>query len=226
MSKAKIQTIVMDANGYPALNRLEIVCNALKSQIGSTDDKDIEEEPKTAKNGSQTAKKANASRYALKLMLYKAMKEIPQVDTTIGLSLTKEQLLDVFSQFIDLFVWLDENGSIFPITPTKQLFSAFAGISDSTYNSLLKNGDTEQKEAIGIIDNFIVDMQLESSGAGLTKEATTKFRLQAKGIGHSVVSASSVDGFMEKATEMLSTNDYKKTLNLILAGQEIKNQNN
>ena len=224
MSKEK-QGIITDANGYPVLNRFEIVCNALKPQIDNSLDKEDEKGSNVAQNGSQAVKRANASRYALKLMLYKAMKDIPQVDTTIGLSLTKEQLLDVFNQFIDLFVWLDENDSIYPIAPTKQLFSAFAGIGDSTYNSLLKNGDTEQKEAIGIIDNFIVDMQLESSGAGLTKEATTKFRLQAKGVGHSIVSASSVDGFMEKATEMLSANDYKKTLNLILAGQEIKNSN-
>ena len=224
MSKEK-QAIITDTNGYPVLNRLEIVCNALKTQIDNGLDKEDEECSNNAQNGSQAVKRANASRYKLKLMLYRAMKDIPQVDTTIGLSLTKEQLLDVFNQFIDLFVWLDENGSIYPIAPTKQLFSAFAGIGDSAYNSLLKNGDTEQKEAIGIIDNFIIDMQLESSGAGLTKEATTKFRLQAKGVGHSVVSASSVDGFMEKATEMLSANDYKKTLNLILAGQEIKNSN-
>ena len=60
----------------------------------------------------------------------------------------------LFSDFLELVSWLNEFGTFIP---SKQIFSAFTGISSTAYTYLMTDGDSEQKEAILAIENFLVD---------------------------------------------------------------------
>jgi hypothetical protein len=82
----------------------------------------------------------------------------------------------------------------------------------------MTDGDSEQKEAILSVDNFLVDMQMEAASQGMAKERTTEFRIRARGsAGHSVRTATAVDDIVEKASDVMSQADYNRLLGSIVA---------
>ncbi len=188
-------TIIYDNNGYPAIDRVEIMRSAMQPLI-------------EAKRVGKKSVKA----YHVKCIFYSAIKEIPMVDNNVALSLTKEQLSTVFQQFVELVAFCNDYTDF---VPTKQIFEAFAGISPFAYNNLLSHGSQEQIQAMELIDNFIMDMNIDAGGEGIQKFNATKFRMQAKQVGHNVTLASSADGIIDVLKQQLSPTDYTKQLDEI-----------
>ena len=120
----------------------------------------------------------------------------------------------LFSDFLELVSWLNEFGTFIP---SKQIFSAFSGISSTAYTYLMTDGDSEQREAILAIENFLVDMNMEAATNGLAKERTTEFRMKARGsAGHGIRTATTVDDIVDNAKDVMSQADYNRLLGSVI----------
>lgn len=200
MKKTQTEQIIRDEAGYPIFDR----CQYVKDKIG-----DKLENNKTAQG------KTKGSPYVTKCLLYQAVNGFELIDNSIAMDLSGDTLKQVYADFLDLIMWVNE---VSFFVPTKQFFSSFAGISPSTYDNLLINGTAEQRDIMTRIDTAIVDLSLDASSYGYAKENTTTFRMKARGIaGHSVVEATPVDGILQRAEETMSAKDYRLQLDNITA---------
>ena len=193
-----IDAIILDSNGYPKLARYELVKNDIEPKLAELYDKYEADFQKQLLMQAKRPTRKTISTVQVKTMLFRACIGIGMVENDVAQSLTKEQLMTVYTDFLDLVEWLQDY-CVF--APSRQVFCTFAGIADSNYNWLLQYGTQEQKEIMDMINNYIIDISLEQAQQGNAKETTTKFRMQAKTIGHAVVEATAVDGLLEKAEE-------------------------
>lgn len=83
-------------------------------------------------------------------------------------------LFDYYKQFID------QINKVQAYLPTKKNFCSFIGISSNTYNSWKQSDDSERREILQMIDDYITDLQLTSAQNGEIKEVTTIFRSKAE----------------------------------------------
>ena len=60
--------------------------------------------------------------------------------------------------------------------PTKKNFCSFAGISSATYDNYKICDDSEKREVMQMIDDYITDLQITSAQNGEIKEISTIFR--------------------------------------------------
>ena len=157
------------------------------------------------------------SAYTIKCELYKALSQFKMIDNDIANEATAEQITMIFCDFLELVSWLNDFGVFIP---TKPIFYAFSGISATSYDYLMADGDDEQKSAISSIENFLVDMTMEAASQGIVKERTTEFRLRARGsAGHGVRVATSVDDVIENAKSVMTQSEYMRMLGSIVTNE-------
>lgn len=193
-----MEAILYDCNGYPKLARYELVKEALSNKLFDLNEKYELDYQNQLKNKAKKPTRKSISTVQVKTMLFRACIDIGMVENNVAQALTREQLMAVYTDFLDLVEWLQDY-CVF--APSRQVFCTFAGIADSNYNWLLQYGTQDQKEIMDMVNNYIIDISLEQAQQGNAKETTTKFRMQAKTIGHAVVEATAVDGLLEKAEE-------------------------
>lgn len=211
-----METIILDSNGYPRLDRFNFVKNELEISLGELQEKYEDDFQQQIINKSKRPVRKEISTVQVKTMLYKACIGIGMVDNAVAQSLTKEQLKSVYIEFLDLIDWLQDY-CVF--APSKQIFCSFIGIADNNYNWLMQYGSQEQKEIMQMIDNYIVDLSLEQAQQGRAKETTTKFRMKARQIGHAIVEASAVDGLIDKAEQQYDQQYFNNILANIVPKQ-------
>lgn len=90
-------------------------------------------------------------------------------------------VFDYYKQFIEK---INETQTFLP---TKKNFCSFIGISSATYDNYKTSEDSEKREIVQMIDDYITDLQLTASQNGEVKEITTIFRTKAE---HGMVEAS------------------------------------
>lgn len=83
-------------------------------------------------------------------------------------------LFDYYKQFIS------QINKVQTYLPTKKNFCSFAGISSNTYNRYIQSEDSERREIMQMIDDYITDLQLTSAQNGEIKEISTIFRSKAE----------------------------------------------
>lgn len=83
-------------------------------------------------------------------------------------------LFNYYKQFIE------QINKVQTYLPTKKNFCSFAGISSNTYDRYIQAEDTERREIMQIIDDYITDLQLSLAQNGEVKEITTIFRSKAE----------------------------------------------
>lgn len=205
-----IETLVFAENGFPIEDRLGKVKEVLEGAFEAKKEQYLEEYAEMVARGAKKATLKTISPYTMKCELYKALSQFKTIDNSIANNATADQIMQLFSDFLELVSWLNEFGTFIP---SKQLFSAFTGISSTAYTYLMTDGDSEQREAILAVENFLVDMNMEAATNGIAKEATTKFRLQARGsAGHGVRVATAVDDIVDGAKDVMSQADYNRAL--------------
>lgn len=193
-----MEAILYDSNGYPQLARYELIKNDIEPKLVELYNKYEADFQKQLVLQAKKPTRKTISTVQVKTMLFRACIGIGMVENSVAQALTKEQLMSVYTDFLDLVEWLQDY-CVF--APSRQVFCTFAGIADSNYNWLLQYGTQDQKEIMDMINNYIIDISLEQAQQGNAKETTTKFRMQAKTVGHAVVEASAVDGLLEKVEE-------------------------
>jgi hypothetical protein len=210
-----IETMIYANNGFPIEDRLGKVKEALEPIFNDLNEKYLADYEYKTSRGAKKVVLQTISPYTMKCELYRALAQFKSIDNSIANEATAEQIMRLFSDFLELVSWLNEFGTFIP---SKQIFSAFSGISTTAYTYLMTDGDSEQKEAILAVENFLVDMNMEAASQGMAKERTTEFRMRARGsAGHSVRTATAVDDIVEKASDVMSQADYNRLLGSIVA---------
>lgn len=207
---SEIETLVFAENGFPIEDRLGKVKEALEPIFEGMREKYLEEYYEAIERGAKKAVPKVISPYTMKCELYRALAQFKSIDNSIANEATADQIMRLFSDFLELVSWLNEFGTFIP---SKQIFSAFSGISSTAYTYLMTDGDSEQKEAILAVENFLVDMNMEAASQGMAKERTTEFRMKARGsAGHGIRTATTVDDIVDNAKDVMSQADYNRML--------------
>jgi hypothetical protein len=205
-----IETLVFAENGFPIEDRLGKVKEALEPIFEAQKEKYLAEYEDMLSRGVKKPTLRTISPYSMKCELYKALSQFKTIENNVANNANAEQITQTFADFLELVSWLNEYGIFIP---TKQIFSAFSGISPTAYTYLMTDGDSEQKEAILAVDNFLVDMQMEAASQGMAKERTTEFRMKARGsAGHGIRTATAIDDIVDDAKDVMSQADYNRML--------------
>ena len=209
----EIETMIFADNGFPIEDRLGKVKEALEPIFNDLNEKYIADYEYKTSRGAKKVVLQTISPYTMKCELYRALAQFKAIDNTIANEATAEQIMRLFSDFLELVSWLNEFGTFIP---SKQIFSAFSGISTTAYTYLMTDGDDEQKEAMFAIENFLIDMNMEAATNGIAKERTTEFRLRAKNAGHGVRTSTVADDIIDKADDIMSQADYNRLLGSVI----------
>lgn len=211
---SEIETLLFAENGFPIEDRLGKVKETLGALLYEKKDRFIAEYNDERASGNKKAKMKDISPYTIKCELYKVLAQFKSIDNSIANEATAEQIMRLFSDFLELVSWLNEFGTFIP---SKQIFSAFSGISSTAYTYLMTDGDSDQKEAILAVENFLVDMNMEAASQGMAKERTTEFRMKARGsAGHGIRTATTVDDIVDNAKDVMSQADYNRLLGSVI----------
>ena len=206
----EIETLVFAENGFPIEDRLGKVKEALEPIFNDLNEKYLADYEYKTSRGAKKVVLQTISPYTMKCELYRALAQFKSIDNSIANEATAEQIMRLFSDFLELVSWLNEYGTFIP---SKQIFSAFSGISATAYTYLMTDGDSEQKEAILAVENFLVDMNMEAASQGMAKERTTEFRMKARGsAGHGIRTATTIDDIVDNAKDVMSQADYNRML--------------
>ena len=209
-----IETLVFAENGFPIEDRLVKVMETLGAKFYELNDRYLAEYNTMIEKGAKKPVLKTIQPYTIKCELYKALARFKAIDNTVANELTAEQIMTIFSDFLELVSWLNEYGIFIP---SKQIFSAFSGITPTAYTYLMTDGDSEQREAILAVENFLIDMNMEAASQGMAKERTTEFRMKARGsAGHGIRTATPVDDIVDNAKEVMSQADYNRLLSGIV----------
>ncbi len=212
---SEFETLVFAENGFPLEDRLGKVKETLEPIFEDIKQRYLEEYYGAIEKGAKKVTLKVISPYTMKCQIYKALSQFKTIDNNVANEATAEQIMQIFANFLEFVSWLNEYGTFIP---SKQIFSAFSGISPTAYTYLMTDGDSEQREAILAVDNFLVDMQMEAASQGMAKERTTEFRMRARGsAGHGVRVATAVDDIVDKAKDVMSQADYNRLLGSIVA---------
>ena len=210
----EIETMIYAENGFPIEDRLGKVKEALEPMFSDLKAKYWQEYLDMVERGAKKVALKTISPYTMKCELYRALAQFKSIDNSIANKATAEQIMRLFSDFLELVSWLNEFGTFIP---SKQIFSAFSGISTTAYTYLMTDGDEEQKEAILAVENFLVDMNMEAASQGMAKERTTEFRMKARGsAGHGIRTATTVDDIVDNAKDVMSQADYNRLLGSVI----------
>ena len=210
---SEIETMIYAENGFPIEDRLGKVKELLEGTFEAKKEQYLEEYAELVARGAKKATMKTISPYTMKCELYRALAQFKSIDNSIANEATAEQIMRLFSDFLELVSWLNEYGTFIP---SKQIFSAFSGISSTAYTYLMTDGDEEQKEAMFAIENFLIDMNMEAATNGIAKERTTEFRLRAKNAGHGVRTSTVADDIIDKADDIMSQADYNRLLGSVI----------
>ena len=210
---SEIETLVFAENGFPIEDRLGKVKEALEPMFTDLKKKYWQEYFAMVERGAKKVALKTISPYTMKCELYRALAQFKSIDNSIANEATAEQIMRLFSDFLELVSWLNEFGTFIP---SKQIFSAFSGISSTAYTYLMTDGDDEQKEAMFAIENFLIDMNMEAATNGIAKERTTEFRLRAKNAGHGVRTSTVADDIIKKFDDIKSQAEYNRMIDSII----------
>ena len=211
---SEIETLVFAENGFPIEDRLGKVMETLGAKFYELNDRYLAEYNTMIEKGAKKPVLKTIQPYTIKCELYKALARFKAIDNTVANELTAEQIMTIFSDFLELVSWLNEYGIFIP---SKQIFSAFSGITPTAYTYLMTDGDSEQREAILAVENFLIDMNMEAASQGMAKERTTEFRMKARGsAGHGIRTATAVDDIVDDAKDVMSQADYNRLLGSVI----------
>ena len=90
---------------------------------------------------------------------------------------TVEELAVLFEYYIEYMRIINDK---IKYPPSKKNFCAFAGISSVTYDNYKTSDDSQRREIMMMIDDFITDTQLTSAQMREISEITTMFRTKAE----------------------------------------------
>ena len=213
LNMSEIETMIYAENGFPIEDRLGKVKEALEPIFNELNEKYLADYEYKTSRGAKKAVLQTISPYTMKCELYRALAQFKSIDNNIANEATAEQIMQLFSDFLELVSWLNEYGTFIP---SKQIFSAFSGISSTAYTYLMTDGDDEQKEAMFAIENFLIDMNMEAATNGIAKERTTEFRLRAKNVGHGVRTSTVADDIIKKFDDVKSQAEYNRLLGSVI----------
>lgn len=120
-------------------------------------------------------------------------------------------LFDYYKQFIEKI------NEVQSFLPSKKNFCSFIGISSIQYDNWRQSEDSERREIMQMIDDYITDLFLTSAQNGEIREITTIFRAKAE---HGIVEQ--VAPIVIEHKSETNINDIKKQIEAINKGKSLK----
>ena len=120
---SEIEMLMFDENGFPIEDRLGKVKELLEETFEAKKEQYLEEYAELVARGAKKATMKTISPYTMKCELYRALAQFKSIDNSIANEATAEQIMRLFSDFLELVSWLNEFGTFIP---SKQIFSAFS----------------------------------------------------------------------------------------------------
>ena len=145
----------------------------------------------------------------------------PQIDRLIrsknllGNPLYSAEELAILFEYYRLFV--SEISQKTKYIPTKKNFCAFAGMSSTTYDNYLTDGDQAKIEVMKMIDDYITDMALTMAQNKEIDNVTTIYRSKAE---HGMVEATAPIVFKHETD--VNIDDIKETIKILKSGKSLK----
>ena len=125
--------------------------------------------------------------YRLVVQIDDALRSYGLMTADEFVSLDYDTLKDAWDKFRGLIAYYN---LYFEVVPNKQLFYAFLRINNSQYEQLEKHNDDAIRSLVLSINDYFIGLGFTASESGNADGKSTKLRLGAKNVGHSVVSAS------------------------------------
>lgn len=100
--------------------------------------------------------------------------------------------IDAYHYFCELMLYINK---YITFSSTKQMFSAFIGITVDTFNSLMS--EPKYADTLAGFNDGLVNLGFISGESGLVSTESINMRLTAKGAGHSLEKASDTISFVQ-----------------------------
>lgn len=101
-------------------------------------------------------------------------------------NLTADDIEDLWWHFHSLIAYYNR---YFEIVPNRQSFMLYARINSRQYKQLMESQDEDIRSVIAFIEDRLIGKGFSASESGNADSKATKMRLEAKDVGHNVVSA-------------------------------------
>lgn len=171
--------IILDENGE-AVDFLKARNEEIKKELQEIVDKFSRE---------ANAKKMSFTKYGFRLLM-----QIEDKLTEYGImsadqftSLEYEDIEYYWRNFHSLFAYYNR---YFEIVPNRQSFMLYMGINSRMYNQLRDNVDEDIRNLMIFIEDRLVGKGFSATESGNVDSRSAKLRMEAKDVGHNVVSAS------------------------------------
>ena len=101
-------------------------------------------------------------------------------------NLTADDIEDLWWHFHSLIAYYNR---YFEIVPNRQSFMLYARINSRQYKQLMESQDEDIRSVIAFIEDRLIGKGFSASESGNADSKATKMRLEAKDVGHNVVTA-------------------------------------
>lgn len=203
--------IYYDENGKE-IDFLSVRNEEIKDKLQPILDEFLEE-----KSNMLTMKKPVKLGYQFTKQLYMVFASYPKMPVEDFISIDYDTLNDYWLKYLELTAFYNR---YFEIVDNKQTFMAFCGINSRQYNDLENHNDEDIKNLMLMINGSFVGLGFVASESG-NAGRLTKLRLEAKNVGHSVISEK--EDKLLNVEEVLSPDDLKRKMLIALGkNEEIK----
>ena len=152
--------------------------------------------------------------YRFTKQLYSVLASYPKMNADDFVALDYDDINDYWLKYLDLTAYYNRH---FEIVDNKQIFMAFLGINSRQYSDLEKHNDDDIKGLMNSINGAFVGLGFVATESGGADSKATKMRLEAKDVGHNVVSAKE-DKLIQAITPK-SPLELQKEMQAILGGE-------
>lgn len=118
------------------------------------------------------------SAFRVKARVQSIIRKYPQMRDDDAFKLSYISINAMYVYYVEFISRINE---VVEYVPSKQELAAFMRISPRAYEELLNFGDDKQKQIMSTLDNYVMDMLLDSPDL-----KRSQARLKAIGVGHSV----------------------------------------
>lgn len=129
-------------------------------------------------------------------------------------NLTAEDIEDLWWHFHSLMAYFNR---YFEIVPNRQSFMLYARINSRQYKQLMESQDEDIRSVIAFIEDRLIGKGFSASESGNADTKATKMRLEAKDVGHNVVTAK--DDKIIQAVAGKTPQELEREMKAILDGE-------
>lgn len=166
---------------------VEILNEALFSEVDS-----LIAEVGEVKSAKKNAIKPTLTPQMVSIKLDSVLRQTIPIPFEEAKEIDVQLYIDAYHYFCELMLYINK---YITFSSTKQMFSAFIGITVDTFNSLMS--EPKYADTLAGFNDGLVNLGFISGESGLVSTESINMRLTAKGAGHSLEKASDTISFVQ-----------------------------